>query len=617
MPGIHTVISGSGVSDTLRDAGVTEVTHAGAFSSSVVLHQGKALLVVSSYDGYPWRTWENGTATVLFEGAIYNRSWEEVERVISGIARKLVQGADYRSTVRQFVTKSDGDFVVQIWDKEGERLLLFNDYLGRLPVFFSCGGGRCAVSRELKFVLRMLPRISLDRFGIVEFLMFEHCLENKTLFAGVSRLKPSQTLVVDASQATPLVEVGPSAELDCVLREPFSTPAASIAFFRDAFLEAVENRVRFLARARFDLVSDLSGGFDSRTVLGGLAKFTKDVTYCTIRWSHRDETETAKALFSALGCPGRHRTIEADHVYQAEAVAPLVYRTDGLVNYRSTLICYEDLEAMRAVTLRRAARFTGLGASDFLRKQPKPPRAGSLLDWIERGRYSAWVPLRETCRMVKVSPAEFYEGLRAELSVWPERTPEEQLKRFYFEYQHHLAYGAPEDRERFHFWSVPPMCSLDFMRAALSRFPVSWAGYGYYIRFMEALDPRLLLVPIAFTNIDIRSRRSIRRFDLKAFLQVAHPIAAQRYRILRTFLRPRRAPTPRAGLNVAVSTLDEIVAGCKPLFEKLLAGSTWLRDVFDEPTTHRFLSSSPRTAERVLTLCMFLTEVELHHEEKL
>lgn len=53
-----------------------------------------------------------------------------------------------------------------------EKIIVFNDRWGRLPVLFFSEKRIFALSRELKFVFHWIPSIEFDSIAIAEFLMY-------------------------------------------------------------------------------------------------------------------------------------------------------------------------------------------------------------------------------------------------------------------------------------------------------------------------------------------------------------------------------------------------------------------------------------------------------------
>jgi asparagine synthase (glutamine-hydrolysing) len=598
MPGISAVLSVTPLPETIAQSYTDTVLHETFFHTRFVERAPQCLLAIAYHDSYPWIAWTGEDTSTVLEGMVYNRSPEEVRTQLDEIAQRFVENTDYQSLVRKFVESSDGDFLVAILRKTDNRLLLFNDYLARLPLYYYCRDGLCIISREIKVILRFMPQITLNKSGLVEFLMFEYPLGNKTIFQDISRLDPAKMVVVEARDGQQMaISVRDSAECSFVLDSPFATRAQSIAYLRDSFLASVENRVRAIERNGHRIIADLSGGFDSRAIIGGLSRYTSQVTYFTRKYI-RDESREAHEVFVQLGSPGEHIVMENDTALRAQELPALVFKTDGLVNYFTTYVCYQDLQAIKSRVPQAAVRFSGLGG-EFIRHPFKLYRH-SLLYGVQRLFYSN-EPLDVCCRIVGKDQREYTEELAAYLDTYPESEPQERLRRLYHEYYNHRVCAAGDDRERLHFWSVSPLWGLDFARTIFARVPLRWVGFPYFVQFMKALDPRLLRAPIFGSDTRLDSPFSVWRHQARyEATTYARPLRGRipwLYQYYRSFRGRDKKPAADNALLALLhgydgqATLSEFLV--RPVVEQALKGDL----EYYAPM-------------RILTILLYLGEIE-------
>ena len=147
MPGIHTIIDASIETRPEKTEKIKEALPEDYFKIESLIQTPLIFSSISYYDGYPFLSWANDTATVVLEGMIYNRPPEETKQEINKIARYFAEDKNYQSLVRDFVESSDGDYIVQIWDKATNTFLFFNDYFGRMTLYYSCRDKTCILSR--------------------------------------------------------------------------------------------------------------------------------------------------------------------------------------------------------------------------------------------------------------------------------------------------------------------------------------------------------------------------------------------------------------------------------------------------------------------------------------
>ncbi|HEB64709.1 MAG TPA: asparagine synthetase B family protein [Chloroflexi bacterium] len=176
-----------------------------------------------------------------------------------------------------FPARLEGVFAAAVWDAEGGELLLANDRYGLLPHYYAHFGGRLAFAPQMA-ALSTLPGFhkELDLDAVADFIRFQRLLGDKTFFTGI-RLLPYGSLL-RYRPAEDRLEIAHYWDFD-------HTPAWSGASFEEAVEETarlLENAVAKRLRSPFRAGVYLSGGLDSRTILGfaeRLGKRLPSVTY--------------------------------------------------------------------------------------------------------------------------------------------------------------------------------------------------------------------------------------------------------------------------------------------------------------------------------------------------
>jgi len=514
MPGLHTIISNQPFKTLFQESDFYYLLHEENFKVKIITNSPNCVITISFYNGYPFIEWQNGDIQIVLEGMIYNYSLPEIQKNLNKIAENFVKNVEYKNLIEKFVNSADGDYIVQIWESKSRKFLVFNDYFGRLPLYYYYKNDSFICSRELKTILKFISKIEVNPIGLAEFLMQARELGNKTIFKDIFFLLPAQMIVLKPQNKYMSFEISNSTDFNFILKNPFLNKKESIDFLKKLFFESIENRVITLEKNGYQIISDLSGGYDTRTVLGGLSKFSNNVLYFTMKYI-RDESYPAQCIFQKIGSPGKYYHLNFDNTFDFsfKEIGPLIYKTDGLVNYYTTFIGYKDVQYYKNYAPEKSAYFSGFGASDFMRKRPWVYHH-SLFYGFKRGFYSN-LPLKLACKIVKLKPIILEDELINYLNSYPERTPFDQLKRFYYEYFNRYVNAGGEERGRLHFWSVQPLWGLNFTRAILSGLPRKWVGFKYYIQFMKNIDPRLLEVPIFRSNINLMSHLSINWYETK------------------------------------------------------------------------------------------------------
>ena len=474
MPGLHTVVVSNGARNPANDEGMLQALAESPESYQRIAEFPGAYFSISAPFSYPWRRMETADSLIVLDGLIYNRTADEQRRLLEEIAEEFRQGArSLKGRIASFVRDADGDFIVEVWDKASGRLLIFNDHLARLAFYYFCDGQIAVFSRELRTPLRYKPSIDIDRFCLVDVSLFQYPIGNKTLFKDVSRLEPCEILIVESSSGRLTVRKEPSLPFVFDAIEPITDPSESIRILRGAFLDSLKARVDFFRRSGHRVIADLSGGFDTRALLGGFCCLSEPVEYVSYKLVTGDESGIARQLFEGTGAQGTFTVVEAGHEYSLSDLPGLVYETDGLVNYHTTYACNADVMGLRGMVTEPAVRFCGLGG-EFIR-HPTRVHLGSLFEGVMKGIYSI-MPVSHACRIARVKESEYVEQLKAYLETYPEKDIHDQLKRWYYEYYNHFVGAAAEDRERALFWTAHPLWSTRFTEPVFNRIPLELGG---------------------------------------------------------------------------------------------------------------------------------------------
>lgn len=197
---------------------------------------------------------------VLVNGAVFSTG-PAARRVH---ARRLLD--DYLLTDSLSPRELDGAFVIAVADPRKGTVLVCNDRVGTLPVYYAANGGAVCFAPEAKAVFAALgiePQLSKN--GIVSFLTCGYCLGASTLFSGVSFLEPGSS--VEISTASPQLVVRRYWKM---IYRPARSLRSRVAAENE--LHAATRRAHELivgdSAQGFDLM--LSGGWDSRGILAYL-----------------------------------------------------------------------------------------------------------------------------------------------------------------------------------------------------------------------------------------------------------------------------------------------------------------------------------------------------------
>lgn len=206
---------------------------------------------------------EDGTVHVTFNGEIYNHAQLRGDLQRRGHVFRSQCDTEvlvhlYEEHGPEMVHHLVGMFAFAIWDETRRRMFVARDRLGIKPLYWTDDGRRFGCASEIKALLPMLARREVDPVALSHYLTFVAVPPPRTLFAGVQKLAPASTMIID--------ENGPRAPVR------YWDPLESRAQF-DGDVDDWEAEVLFRLERSIDrrMMSDvpvgvfLSGGVDSST----------------------------------------------------------------------------------------------------------------------------------------------------------------------------------------------------------------------------------------------------------------------------------------------------------------------------------------------------------------
>ena len=576
-----------------------------------LVYTGKEIeLVISYHAGYLIQVWEDEKVIVVFEGMIYNQSEEYIHSFCLYIHTLFYQNTEQgKKKLGDFIDTADGDYIISIYNKITGDFLVFNDYLGRLPVFFHYDDKGLILSRTLKFILQCLPEIRFDKWGIIEKIMFDYNLGEHTLFEGIKLLSAGSYIYCCKQNDRFQIIVEEALDKNYILTSSFRNKEEALYDLVNIFIKGVELRVKKLVEKKFDIINTLSGGYDSRVVFGALTKHaeTIDVHYVTFEYI-QDESIIAKKLYEQLGFPGNYIKLSFHNEVIKTNLSSLLYKTDGRVGYYTTAVCYNDHNYMHNyLQFDRTALWGGFGG-EFIRHPLKRVYL-SVLQSVRLGLYN--FPFVECKSLFSGLFDETNEKqLEKYFANYKEKKGEDSLKHFYNEYYRNLVVCSGEDRGRIFAWSVHPMMTLDFIKLVRQRLPLEWANFSFFISFMKLVDERLLKIPIYGSSVDLQSQESIIDFDKEynrknneiTFKQFLKYTAKQYVPFLKKSYNANKVKK-NGSLNTQFDNYYNSLTVCKQLFNK-------------EQVDKR-ISLFGNSNNRLLSLVMYLSEIEKRYSTKL
>src|SRR2546422_9473778 len=164
------------------------------------------LKIVDLQGGHQPLCGEDSRVWVTFNGEIFNHKSERRELEREG--HRFTTNADTEVLVHLYekygidmVSRLNGMFAFALWDSTSRRLFLARDYAGMKPLYYcQPEPNTLCFASEIKALLLCQERAVVDASAISDFLTLGYLPAERTMFEGISKLRPGQILSIEKSE---------------------------------------------------------------------------------------------------------------------------------------------------------------------------------------------------------------------------------------------------------------------------------------------------------------------------------------------------------------------------------------------------------------------------------
>lgn len=267
-----------------------------------LVHQRLSIIDLSPAAHQPMAS-DDGRYWIVFNGEVYN--YLELRQELIGRGHRFLSHSDtevilrlYQELGAEAVQRLNGMFAFVIFDERERTLFAARDHFGIKPFVYVHDGTTFAFASETKALFAadvIQPRI--DRTALADYLTFQFCIGEKTLFEGVRKLLPGHWLLFRADGS---LQISKYWDLDFTV-DTYHTPE----YFEHQLLRVLEDSVRLQLRSDVPVGAHLSGGLDSSTVASVAASLLESplhvFTGAFAEGPQYDETRYARAVAEKAG----------------------------------------------------------------------------------------------------------------------------------------------------------------------------------------------------------------------------------------------------------------------------------------------------------------------------
>lgn len=507
MPGLNTIISFIGRQDIDRSnltSILKSMDYGPSYLHGTVYDDRRVAVFSSGYDGYPGQKIEFDDKVIIIEGAIYNKSLQQVEDELTKILPQLVNNPEKTDSLREFMFNTDGEYIIYYIDNASSSVVIFNDALGRLPAYYYADDNGLIVARAMKFLTGLIP-VEYDQNALMEYFLFSAPLGERTFFKGVFRIAPCSLFVINWRNC--------QCDRRVLYRYNFDDrwddrPVADyVQNLHDQFLAGLSNRALYFNNRK--QILSLSGGLDSRANLMGLLKLKIDFEAVTFHDFYNRLTRdlaVAQTLQKMYNFKLKAFDLIEENIPYFER---MVNVKDGMAMMGTMGSVLNSMEVVEKEYGPNSVYFVGDGGSSIT----APRYSGKQIDSmpvlvneiLQKNRLSVF-SVGDIARLFGKTPEDVTNYLCDYFSSYPEKDNLHRIDHFYFWERSFKFTMEGQDRIRLYFWPIAPHYSIAYARYALQINNKYLAGWKIYRDFLKALDGRAASVKYANFGISLDSR---------------------------------------------------------------------------------------------------------------
>lgn len=250
---------------------------------------------------------------VLFDGYLSNivgMAANDRSPAAAILALYLESGLDFLLRLR-------GSYSCLIVDSRSNRAHLFNDRRASRPLFYrQAGDANLLIGPEVALLAQATPALhDIDPVAVCEFLLFASYYNDRTLFPPIKKLPPGSVLTLTPAA----LAIRPYWEIRINSDKPPADEPALIEHGLTLFNQSIHR----LMGATSQPFLFLSGGLDSRMILGGLRANGYRIPAVTYGTSEGDDAPIARQLAELCGLPFTYVPIATDDLQDHFVAASL------------------------------------------------------------------------------------------------------------------------------------------------------------------------------------------------------------------------------------------------------------------------------------------------------
>jgi len=469
----------------------------------ILMQEKEVLLIKKSKAHYPVQMIDHPAYICVIEGRIYGIDADTDDAFKSRLLDLF--DTHKKDESLKYIRNLDGEFLICLFHKTTRKVLVVNDFLGRLPAYYM-QSDQFILSRDIYLLQTLTEKLSFDEQGVYEFVRMGYPLGDKSLFENLKRLLPSSFITLDEEviikcQSFSLQEWQ---EWGRTVKNPAEQ-------LYEIFKEALRNRLKGYQKPMLSL----SGGLDSRIIMGEIEKEKQHVAYESFLYEHPIIQSDIKVVEELSDFYKKQVGISTLEEWSPQYFDELISSKYGM-NYLGMAFILPFLKSMSS---NYDLMLTGDGGDKTL--------AYLFPDVQLFGSNTAKQILRTNELTTAKTSAQLWdfdtrrneEALQSHLNGFGYKYPQHNYKHFLlFERTKNWLFEG-EDRNRQYIWSTTPFYNPEFFKLVHSINENKKKNFQLYKAFIHLIHPELNTITNANWGFAISETEKLRTLLFKQMVK--------------------------------------------------------------------------------------------------
>lgn len=489
MPGISFVYSSDRSLDRKNQAIVSaldSLLHFSSYKREILLTTPSYLLAYTGYKEYPIWSFEDEQFYICLEGKIYLEKLSSLNGELKELAMLLFEDpSKAKGRLAKRLLETNGEFILFVVKKNSKEIAILTDAIGHLPLYYCKLDGGFLLSREIRFVARLVENLKVDKVGLAQYLLFSYSLGQKSFLENIFCLDSSGVVKIQLESGE--IEIKSFFEFNFEEKQYMHRTLPDNA---KHLVEILIEGCKRVTQSMPDFVNvlGLSGGLDSRVVMLAMRKASVPFFAATRLDGEGlsvSDVDIAKELTKLYHLDWRLFEL---HPPKFKDAFQLLRMKNGF-NYLGLSFMLPFLEGLRENYGQNMIYWTG---DSGLVLRPEIPdlrlrNYDDLLDCILRNH--KMFDLHDTAGLLKMNVKTLRDEIKHVLEGYPERSLAQKYVHFVIHGRTIKWHYEGMDRNRCYFWMSAPLEFTPFVNYAMNCPDSQKSDYRLYRAILEQMSP--------------------------------------------------------------------------------------------------------------------------------